>query len=195
MRMIKKLWKPFLIIFLLSFLVINWNYISPFFNYKLIAGEIDKILSKLKPQIKEEVIIKEGNIEIPKIGVSAPIIFSENEDQIDGDLKKGVVYFPGSALPRKEGMGIILGHSAPPNWPEIDYDGIFSRLEELLQGDDVSIRFSGKDYSYKVIKTIFLEKGEEIPSLLTNSRSMILLISCWPPGKNLRRIGVQLESI
>jgi LPXTG-site transpeptidase (sortase) family protein len=83
-----------------------------------------------------------------------------------------------------------LGHSAPAGWPKIKYDWVFSRLNELSDGDEIFVYFENKKYTYQFSKKIFLEKGEELPSLLTNSENILVLISCWPPGKDLRRIAV-----
>jgi hypothetical protein len=41
---------------------------------------------------------------------------------------------------------------------------------------------------------IFLDRGEELPKEdLTNATNVVLLVSCWPPGKDLRRIAIIAE--
>ncbi len=196
---VKIFWKPFLFIFLLSFVILNWNDISPFLNYKLISGELGKIFQKNEKnsflaQAAKEKFPEEGIIEIPEIGVKAPIVFTQEENLTEA-LKRGVVHYPQSVLPGEKGIAIILGHSAPPNWPKIDYDWVFSRLNELNSGDKISVGISDQKYIYKVTKKIFFNSGEEISTELTNSKSVLFLISCWPPGKNFKRIGVQAQLI
>jgi len=198
---IKRLYKAFFFIFLVSFLILNWNDISWFFNYRVISQTLSNffqkdspIESKMPETIEFEYSEQENSLEIPKIEVSAPLIFVEDIDKVYKTLDRGVVHYPGSVLPGEPGQTIILGHSAPPNWPDINYDNVFSRLNELNEGDEVFVYFDHREYVYSVIKKIFLEKGEEIPENgLTNSDNMLILISCWPPGKDIRRIAVEAK--
>jgi len=191
---IKRLYKAFIFIFLISFLIINWNDISWIFNYRVISQSLSDFFQR-ESSVESETIEKENSLEIPKIEVSAPLIFVEDPDKVHKTLDNGVVHYPDSVLPGEKGQTIILGHSAPPNWPDIKHDDVFSRLNELDKGDEVFVYFDHQEYVYSVIKKIFLEKGEEIPDALTNSDNMLILISCWPPGKDYRRIAVQAELI
>jgi len=201
MEEIRQLWKPFLIIFFISFLILNWNNISWIFNYRVISQTIANFFQKdnsLKSGVSETIEFeyseKENSLEIPKVEVSAPLIFVEDIDEVHKTLDKGVVHFPDSVLPGEKGQTIILGHSAPPNWPDINYDNVFSRLNELEGEDEIFVYFNHQKYNYSVIKKIFLERGEEIPeNTLTNSDNMLILISCWPPGKDIRRIAVEAK--
>ncbi len=145
----KKLWKFFIFLFLVNFIIINWSDISWIFNYKVVYRGLSNFFEKNKTQAVETVrgirgpdyFDKEDSIEIPKIGVKAPIVFPENnsEEDFEKALKKGVLHYPQSVLPGEEGTIIILGHSAPPNWPKIDYDWIFNDLNELNAGDEIYI--------------------------------------------------------
>lgn len=191
----KRLGKYFIFLFLVSFLAVNWNEISPFFNYHFISAETNQILSKIdfKKEAKAEAVVEWGTIEIPKIGVSAPIVFLPDQD-LEKSLERGVVYFPLSELPGKWQTTILLGHSAPLNWPKINYEGVFSRLEDLENGDEIFIEIAGQKYIYQVSKKIFLDVGEDIPEKFSIfKKSSLYLISCWPPGKNFKRISVEAE--
>ena len=210
---IKKLWKVFIILFLVIFLIFNWNEVSWIFNYRAVSGLLsdffkgsDKEIQKIDQYDYYEgeedksssssfatARLKEDSLEIPKIEVSAPLIFVENRDKVYKTLDNGVVHYPDSVLPGEKGQTIILGHSAPPNWPDIKYDNVFSRLNELEEGDEIFIYFEHQKYNYSVTNKFFLERGEEIPEYLTNSDNMLVLISCWPPGKDIRRIAVEAK--
>lgn len=201
---IRRLYRPFIFIFLISLLIINWNDISWLFNYRVISAQFSKLLEKNKIEYVDVIeetkdfdyFDKENSIEIPKIGIEAPVVLvrDNNEENFKSALEKGVLLYPDSALPGEQGRTIILGHSAPPGWPKINYDWVFSNLGELETGDEFYIYFNHYQYSYRVTKKYFLARGEEIPSLnLTNSKSMVILISCWPPGKDAERIGVEAE--
>jgi len=199
----KKLSRPFALLFLVNFLIINWNNVSWIFNYKLISGAANKFLEILEnkkvfaSELNNNFPAKENSLEIPKIGVTAPVIIAENLDQnyFDKELDRGVVMFPNSVLPGEIGQTIILGHSAPPNWPKINYDGVFSQVADLNDGDEIVLYFNNKKYSYFVNDKILLEKGEEIPNNEISSDNTLLLISCWPPGKNIQRIIVESKLI
>lgn len=203
----RRLWKPFVILFLVSFMIINWNDISWMFNYKVISARFSNFFKKesreefipAKETTKEfQYSEKEDSIEIPQIGVEAPIIFTQKDSDEDfaKALKNGVLLYPQSDLPGEAGITIILGHSAPPNWPKLNYDGIFNNLNELKEGDEVYIYFKNLQYSYRVTKKFFLEAGQKLPSSsLTDSQSVLILLSCWPPGKDQKRITVQAELV
>lgn len=205
---IKKLLKPFLLLFLINFLIVNWNDVSWLFNYRVISGVVAGFFEKINNKIdiignkinsigqlkKVGYFSNKGNsIEITKIGVSAPLIIVEdpNEKGFDEELDRGVILFPNSALPGETGQTIILGHSAPSNWPRIKYDWVFSRLNELEEKDEIKFYFNNQEYIYYVKNKIFLQKGGEIPNYPAYSENTLLLISCWPPGKNLKRIIVE----
>ncbi|MCK4355064.1 sortase [Candidatus Parcubacteria bacterium] len=219
---IKKLWKPFVVLFVFSFLAMNWADVSWVFNYRIIAGIATAPFQSMSAVDAEEnglsdleraSVVKEdktsenkkqpkytGNIgsknsiKIPKIGISAPIVFtnSSNNQVLHKLLDKGVVYYPESVLFGENGQTIVLGHSAPANWPKIKYDWVFSRLNELNKGDKIIIYYDNQKYVYSVSRKIFLDKGEEIPeNHLTNNRNILISISCWPPGKDYKRIAVE----
>lgn len=99
--------------------------------------------------------------------------------------------FPGSALPGEQGRTVLLGHSAPEGWPDVNYDRIFTELNSLIEGDEVYVYFNQREYVYIVRNKFFLDRGEELPQPLTNSQNMLILVSCWPPGKDLYRIAVE----
>ena len=204
--MVKKLFKPFIFLFLFNLLIFNWNEVSWIFNYRVISealaefwGRIEGFFSQISQKMSEiarlkeiEYQDKENTLEIPKIGVLAPLIVANSsEKDLETKLNGGVVVFPNSALPGQTGQTIILGHSAPPDWPKIKYDWVFSRLNELEEKDEIKVYFENKEYVYFVKNKIFLEKGEETPDYSTASENTLLLISCWPPGKNLKRIMVE----
>lgn len=189
----KKLLPVFIFLFLTFSLIINWNKVSWIFNYRAVSGvfseffQADFFKKEAKPADYYE---KENGVEIPKIGISAPLISVESGGQVDKSLDSGVVHFPDSVLPGEAGQTVILGHSAPAGWPEIKYDWVFSRLDELAEGDEIIVYFNHEKFSYFVDRKIFLERGEEIPENLTNSENSLILISCWPPGKDIKRIAV-----
>jgi len=201
----------FLSIFIFSSLIVviflNWSTVQGIFNYKSIYGDLfsskkDDSAIKIpdvalnEPEEEEKFVDKPDSVEIPKIEIVAPLVFinTDEKNAFDEALKNGVVHYYKSALPGEEGNAIILGHSAPSGWPKRYYEWVFSRLNELAEGDDIFIYYENREYIYKVTNKYFLKPGEDVPnSDLTNSEHVISLISCWPPGQNIKRIVVQGE--
>jgi len=205
----KRLWRFFLFFFIVSFLVVNWHKVSWLFNQKAVYGELESIIRKGQteepkmpaaaenlaesPEAPEEFTDKEDGIDIPKLGISAPLIFPEGNSDKDFKiaLKKGVVYYPDSVLPGQKGTAIILGHSSPSNWPKINYDWVFSNISKLGAGDEILIFFGHRQYIYKVVEARILEQGAEIPAdWLLSEQANLVLLSCWPPGKDYKRFGI-----
>ena len=218
----KKILKVFIVIYLVSFTIINWNDISWIFNYRTVSGLLynfftpyqsisvssppnvfinnsaDYSITNNAKQIEYPYSPKTNVLEIPSIKISTPIIFPKNSNikAITKDLDSGAVYYPGSVLPGQIGQIVVLGHSAPPNWPKIKYDWIFSDLNNLKYGDQIRLYFDNKEYTYSVREKKVLEIGQEItPTPMAQEGNVIVLVSCWPPGKNFQRMTVRAELI
>lgn len=185
----KTLWKLFLLIFIISVITINWNSISWLFHYRAAPEGIQSVVL---PEREREFTDEEDSIKIEAINITAPLILPDGESNLEiyNALKKGVVHFPNSALPGEKGVMILLGHSSPPGWPKIDYDWVFTEVELLQKGDEIRVSFNGEVFTYIITEKIFLEIGQDVSSYGSDKREIILL-SCWPPGKNIKRIGVR----
>jgi len=150
------------------------------------------IVTTTKPDdVPQPVKSVPDTITIPAIGISAPIVTTQSTDvdAVHALLDTGVVLYPGSAAFGQMGETIILGHSAPPGWPTIKYDWVFSKIENLKIGDKIKITYSNKNYSYTVAKIKVLDRGQEVPSNIATANTLAL-VSCWPPGKDVQRIAV-----
>jgi LPXTG-site transpeptidase (sortase) family protein len=139
----------------------------------------------------DKVQIIEDSLFIPSLGVKAPLVEVASFEPKDfrEPLKRGVALYP-SSLPGKKGRTIILGHSAPPSFPKINYDWVFSDLAKLKEGDEILINFNQKQYRYLVKGKKILKKGEPLTDFSDNSFSELVLISCWPPGIDYKRLAV-----
>ena len=175
----------FIVVFFIFFLFLfNWSDFSWVFSPRALPQGLQGLVEK-----KGEVTEEEDSVSIPKINVMAPVVLPINDD-FDEALNRGVTFFTGSVLPGENGTTILLGHSAPPNWPDIRYDGVFNDLDKLEKNDDIYVAFSYRRYTYGVEDIIYVQQGEEIPALTTD-KNMIALVSCWPPGQNKQRIVVR----
>ncbi len=131
-------------------------------------------------------------ITIPKIGVTAPIITAKtsNAEVIHGLLDSGVVLYPGSTPFGQTGQTALLGHSAPAGWPKIKYDWVFSRLDELKEGDMIVVTYDRETRYYKVVASQVIKPQEGMPSPTVPGNSL-MLVTCWPPGQDLKRYTVE----
>jgi len=190
--------KFFLIFFLISFVIINWNNVSWIFNYKAISLTFSNLISKQKyqnplvsptptlipsPSFSFPFSEKENSIEIPSIEISAPIFLAKSTDEkkILENLDRGVVMFEDYALPSKEGATVILGHSAMHDWPKSNPAWVFTYLRDIKEGDEIFINFEHRKYPYYVTKKFILKEGEDFPKV--EGENVLFLATCWPPGK------------
>jgi LPXTG-site transpeptidase (sortase) family protein len=129
---------------------------------------------------------------IPKINITAPIITAQtdNAQVVHGLLDSGVVLYPGSTAFGQTGQTVLLGHSAPAGWPKINYDWVFSQLNELKKGDMVVVTYNYETRYYQVVRTRVVTPQEGVPDPTVTGNSL-MLVSCWPPGKDLKRIAVE----
>jgi len=215
----KNIFKVAMLIYVASFLIVNWNDVSWIFNYKEVSGIVSDFFNPYpsidastidvyfypnhssqqalpEKEVKTTYTDKQNILEIPKLSISAPIIFSASADKdlLTKNLDSGVVYYPGSVYPGQVGQIVILGHSAPLGWPKIKYDWVFSDIDKLSTGDKILIDLNNKQYTYIVKQKTIIQRGEEVPQNISSaSGSVLTLISCWPPGKDYQRITVQAE--
>jgi LPXTG-site transpeptidase (sortase) family protein len=190
------LFKFFLLFFLISFVIINWNRVSWLFNYKAISLTFSNLFLKEKsksvfPAPFSTPILtplssfseKENSIEIPSIEISAPIFLAKSTDEkkILENLNKGVVMLEDYALPSKEGATVILGHSAMHDWPKSNPAWVFTYLRDTKEGDEIIINFDHKQYFYSITKKFVLKKDENLPNI--KNENVLFLITCWPPGR------------
>src|SRR4030042_5920135 len=117
LNQIKKLWKPFAIFFIAAFLIINLNSLSLIFNYRAVSGFVSDLFAKKDVQnstiipasdnskVAGEYSEKADGIEIPKIGIEAPLIVNQKltDTQVHESLDTGVVHYPSSVLPGEIG--------------------------------------------------------------------------------------------
>lgn len=227
----KKTAKIFISLYLLGYVIFNWQDISWVFNYKAIGGltydffnpysekdvvgayyendvlptptivesNINKNVNTEDKiyvlNVKSEYSAKENILEIPNISIETKIVFPQTKDVnvLYKYLDSGVIYYPDSVKPTEIGQITILGHSAPPGWPKIKNDTVFSELEKLNIGDEIYLNLNNKRYTYIVKDKKVIDKGQEIENNLTNKTNVITLVTCYPPGKDYKRLVVFAE--
>ncbi len=186
----KTFWKIFFLVLIVNIIILNWNDLFWLFHRQAVVERLQLTTTESVPVF--EYHPGEDRVEISAINILAPLIIptGQTTPEIDEALDRGITHFPGSALPGEEGIVVLLGHSAPPGWPKIKHDWVFSDVNDLKEGDKIEVYFQNQRFIYSVTERVFLEIGEEIPAYQPNEREIILL-SCWPPGRNIKRIGIK----
>lgn len=162
---------------------------SPSPTPKTTSGSISSYIKK----IDDNAYIN-GTLEIPKIGIKAPIVFVSNLKYLDYYHKYGVVHYPDTSMPGKGGAILISGHSSGPPNVRGNYDYVFARLNSLIAGDKIIIYFEGKTYIYKIFRKEIIWPSQ-VRLREYKDKETLTLISCWPVGTNARRIVVEGERV
>ncbi len=140
------------------------------------------------PVEAEENLVFEDSLYIPKTNIRAPIIVGQSSDgaAVLEDLKKGVVMYPGSSMPGKEGSTVILGHSSS-NLPWNDYSSVFSLLQNLEVGDLIYVKYRNEFFVYSVGNKL---TGSVFTLSKADLSGDLVLSSCWPVGSDKGRIVI-----
>lgn len=216
----KRTIKVFAVLSVLIVVFVMWKSVSWVFNYRVVSSVLDE---NSNDKTSQEVAINsiQNNtsatpaataiqpaqdtsqvagdfIQVPAINLESSIVTSDSTDVnfLEKKLDEGAVIYPGSVMPGQNGETLLLGHSAPANWPHIKHDWVFSNIENLKKGDSINISFQGKVYTYRVVGHKIINIGQDVDIYLNkeyNNKNTLLLVSCWPPGKNYKRIVVQAE--
>ena len=117
-------------------------------------------------------------IQIPAIGVDAPIVMGDGWEQ----LKKGVGQHIGSANPGEKNNVVLTAHNDV-------FGEIFRHLDKLMPGDQVILYTNQRAYNYIVSKTDIVEPTQ-IEFMAPTKGEVATLISCYPYLVDNKRIIV-----
>lgn len=137
-------------------------------------------------------------IEIPALGLNAPILevqpqslFVEGQEyyQWSSPDEYAAGWHSTSALLNERGNLVLNGHNNI-------YGSIFSRLEELVEGDIIYIRSANYNQMYIIANKMTLaEKGQPLDVRIANSGWLqpsddqrLTLVTCWPPYSDSHRL-------
>ncbi len=138
-------------------------------------------------------VLGQDILSIPKINVKTPIVIGKStvSKQILTDLQKGVLLYPGSALPGNGGSTVIIGHSSS-NTPWNKYSHVFSLLNRLESGDLIYINSGDASYVYQISAK---KTGSVFTIASSDIKGDLILSSCWPVGTDNGRIVVTANLI
>lgn len=174
-----------------------------FLNSQLIAGKIAYNLYKNR-SITEAAISTEPvdpsappRLKISKINVDAPVIFDVatiDEQAFQVALRRGVVHFPGTAVPGQPGNVAIFGHSSNQWWAPGDYKFVFALLEKLDKNDKIVLEYQGVRYVY-AINSKLVVAPQDVSVLKQSTDNRLTLITCTPVGTSAKRLIIVAEQV
>jgi len=148
----------------------------------------------------------DNRIVIPKIGKSIPIVemssknlegenWPELEKQIQGGLRKGVVHYPGTAIPGQIGNVFITGHSSYYPWDSGKFKDVFALLGQLDIGDRFYIFYNQKQYTYEISEKFEVQPSRVDVLSQPKDKRIVTLMTCTPVGTTLRRLIIRANQI
>ncbi len=140
-----------------------------------------------------------ATVEIPVIGVSAPLVWSQSEDEeeINKELLQGMIHYPETAMPGMRGNSYITGHSSYYLWETSKYKEILKDANNLKKGDKIIVRLSFKSGSN--VEVVYVVDSKEI--VQPNDKRLfrdyegyeLTLVTCWPIGTDKERLMIKAE--
>lgn len=126
-----------------------------------------------------------GSIDIPKIDVNLPIYHGTSEEI----LSKGVGHQQGTSLPigGENTHCVLTGHRGLPG------SKLFTRLDEIEEGDLFFIRVLGNIIAYKVNNIKIVEPEDTSVLKIEPGSDSCTLITCTPYGLNTHRLVVKAD--
>lgn len=124
-------------------------------------------------------------LSVSKLKLDQSIVYVDNND-----LSKGLSQLPGSAMPGEKGNVFISGHSGLSPLLGVK-NAPFARLTDLKEGDEIFIEAANTKFTYKVIEIKVVNPGDlSVIAPPDTLGRYISLMTCVPPGLNLKRLVV-----
>jgi LPXTG-site transpeptidase (sortase) family protein len=140
------------------------------------------------------------DLEIPRLGLSAPVVAVSQRQVALGGVRVTQLYVPNafavgwsevSAPVGAPGNTVLVGHNNV-------YGEVFKDLWNLQVGDEIIVRGASGERVYNVSQTsIFEEKDQSLDTRLANAwwvdpvpHEQLTLITCWPYFTNTHRVVV-----
>jgi len=117
-----------------------------------------------------------GVIRIPKIGVDQAVVEGVGVE----DLKKGPGHYPGTPMPGEAGNSAIAGHRTT-------YGAPFNRLDELKNGDSITVRTRAGTFRYEVSSSSVVSPNE-VSVLDPTPDNRLTLTTCNPKYSAAQRL-------
>ena len=119
-----------------------------------------------------------AQIQVPAIGLDKIVVEGVSLD----DLKKGPGHYPETPMPGQEGNAAIAGHRTT-------YGAPFNRLDELEQGDEITVTTAQGEFTY-VVSATHIVSPTAVHVLRDKGDDRLTLTACHPKYSARQRIVV-----
>ncbi|MDE4086003.1 class D sortase [Planococcus maritimus] len=106
-----------------------------------------------------------GELIIPKLGASLPIIHGTDEDE----LEQGVGHFAGSVLPGQDDNSVLSGHR----------DTVFRELGKVGKGDEFIVNTADGTFTYRVRQVRIVDEDDRTV-IVPKPRATLTVSTCYP---------------
>ncbi|MEZ0482255.1 class D sortase [Planococcus sp. SSTMD024] len=106
-----------------------------------------------------------GELIIPKLGASLPIIHGTDEDE----LEKGVGHYAGSVLPGQSDNSVLSGHR----------DTVFRELGKVGKGDEFIVHTADGTFTYRVRQVRIVDEDDRTV-IVPKPRATLTVSTCYP---------------
>lgn len=124
-----------------------------------------------------------GSIEIPKLGLRAPI----GEGIALTTIDRGPSHWPGTAMPGQVGNVVIAGHRVTHTRP-------FRNIDQLVPGDEVIFEVGGQRWTYRMT-SYEIVTPDQTRIVQQTPTPTATLFACHPPGSARYRYVVYLALV
>lgn len=144
----------------------------------------------------------EAELTIQRLGIIVPIVWSTStrETDLQQDLERGALRYPGTPEPGNIGNAFITAHSSDYPWKKGMYKKAFAKLGKLEVGDDdiiVTYKKDGvvvRELHFKVTMKKVVQATDTEMIEQRDAKEMTL-VTCWPVGTNLLRLMVKTQLV
>lgn len=146
--------------------------------------------------------IQKENGEVPmrlviaKIDVNQPILNPSSRDvnQLDEELKKGVVRYPGSGL-LGDGNVFLFGHSSTLSVIHNKAYKALNHLDYLVKGDEIKVYSATRIYTYRVTSVVKKSEGQAVIDLASDGNKITISTCDSFSGIKQQRIIVEADLV
>jgi len=165
----------------------------------LIIGEIRyRVVVEKQPEIarsKFSYVLSPNDNEmeliIPKIAVRTKVLTNidpNKEEEYNSVLTNKAAHAAGSSFPGQKGLIYLFGHSTNSIFNLNFFNPVFYSVKNLEKGDELSLLYQGKIYSYRIDDKKVVE-ADDLSNLQSDPNKEILILqTCWPPGTSWKRL-------
>lgn len=179
-------------LYLIFFLALNFGAYWQRLEYQVNAQPVKKEPVVAAPVVQE--IQYKPELQIPKLGIVAPLLTDIDPSVMVEYLKQGVTQYLDTAKPGQIGNSVIVGHSSDYPWSDGQYKNVFALLDKLVIGDQIIIPYGSQRYIYEVSETKIV-RPTELTVLGKTATPTVTLLTCYPVGTTRSRLIVHAKLV